>query len=208
MMKIKVQYKEKYLTLGYVSITKNTIVVWYTPQAIVGSLVAGNMLDLDLHATYPMNGDFHYSYKFMNSDDNLDYDKKIYHDRIVIIKYLNGEFVDKIRSERDGSDFLEHMVPDTMCDPLDNPEFNMFVYPQGAISMVKKTLSMITEESKPKDSDIILKVDGLEDSILNFGFSIYNKSREKLYQHGEVKRILCFENVYVEAFLRAVKTPG
>lgn len=86
-MKIKVAYKGKCLTLAYFRTGGNTIVSWYLPQYLSGALLSDEMMNMDFHVTYPRDGNMHYSYKYLNSVENLWYEKRVYHDEVVLKQF-------------------------------------------------------------------------------------------------------------------------
>jgi len=205
-MKLKIQYKGKTLTLGYISSTDKCLIGWYSPQAISERFADGLMPNLDLHVTYPIDGNIHYSYKFHDKEKGVKFDKKIYYDKIVTVeKTLDNVYIDKIITDRNGQNFLEHFVSTEKPERLDKHDYNAFHFPHSGILLDERTLPLIIDESQIKSTDIVLNVDGMEGKTINYGFSVYSKSRSEFYRPDATsKREVYFNNIYVEGFILCV----
>lgn len=206
-MRIKIKYKGKCTTLAYINLSTNSVVGWYVPKLFNYHLSDKTLEKLNYHVTYPVDGNLHYTFDYFDPNKKLFFQKRVYFDHVRIKKFdVNQRYIDYSDSKRDANDIMQHFMNTDKYERLDSDKFNLYEFPQTAIGLNEKVLASIQDTYKEDDAeDIIFNIDGMENAILNYGFSLYKTSRKELYQSGAVKRFLAFGDIYIEGYIRKLR---
>lgn len=209
-MKLKLAYEGRCLTIGYISVSNNTIVGWYQPQFLNIHFINENVEKRDFHITYPRDGNAHYSYKYFDPADQCKYEKRVYYDEVVLKKFdLTGTFLGFEKMQRKEEDNDQHMVMRYKTPPLDDANL-LFEFPQFGLRIGNRVREKIVDVcGNQQEDDIILNIDGYDGGTVNVGFFIYNSSREDYVYNvpGTLllrKRFLALGSVYIEGYILVV----
>ncbi len=210
-MKIKIYYKSKCLTLAYFRTGNNTIVSWYMPQYLSRALVSDEMTNMDFHVTYPRDGNMHYSYKYLNSTENLWYEKRVYHDEIVLKQFDEKKvFLGYKKEPRNEKHPQQILVRRHKSDPTISTSF-VFDFPQSGMIINDELLDKIEDRCDNKSgNDLIFDITGFEGRTLNFGFFLYGSERKeplmgKISSNVMLNQLTIFDGATMEGYIFIVE---
>jgi len=102
----------------WIAVEKKSIIGWFSGDWLRHELKISNDFHFEAHFTFPQDGNFHNSYKYINKDHEEFIN--VYWDKVKIKSIIKGE---KILSEKTRQEFsnniLGHIVPQYKADTLD-----------------------------------------------------------------------------------------
>lgn len=160
-MRLILRIKEGFVAMCFMTATQSSVVGWYMGDWIKNQLNLPVGFHLDCHFTYPLDGNYHYSFK--SNNDAKEYYITVAWDNVKIKLIRNGQkvvyFISREEFAKTELGILGHMVCTFKGEPLKKVKmfqlvtmgFNVF---NGSFSL-KGGENFVLEEQISKDDCVV-----------------------------------------------------
>jgi hypothetical protein len=136
---------------------KKLVAGWFAPAKLLNeSLGASQNASVDIHFTYPPDGNLHYSLKFIDPDTGVQRFDTVYHDHIrrKLIEPNNRHVSEAPRTEEDSGweMLMPHFKPNPIDDYARRPE--CFCFGSNNIPIADGCVSALALNRLPKLADV------------------------------------------------------
>jgi hypothetical protein len=176
----------------WVTIRKNSIHGWFSGDWLRQELKLPDNIHFDSHFTFPQDGDFHYSYKSINS--KVEEYINVYWNRVTIKTIENGLTTKTVQSREDfEANILGHLAPRFRADPFNivkqfhfvNVSFNIF---NGGFKISKRG-DLLIADNEIESTDLVIDVSQMDNRLLNISAGI--QPVETISTAQEPSKIFC-----------------
>ena len=139
-----------------------------------------NAAEVDMHFSYFSSGNYHFSYKYYNTVEELYVDRKIYHNHVVVYKgdsrkQEDMQVVEGPRDRLDGEVLDSFMMGEPLKEWTVRPLGHTFSSMGSTLTESNiKSLLWVADANRDDDEDLIIEVDDYINAQVSFGCSIYS----------------------------------
>jgi hypothetical protein len=176
-LKTSVGYYQQY----FINLQENSIVGWFSGNWMKEQLGIADDQPLDVHFTYPKDGNFHQSVKIRS--DNLEQYISVYWNKVKIKTIeINDEIrarnINEMTREEYGNNLLSFSVPAFKPEPLDN--LQNYFFTGVALNIFNGSFKIhewdfIIKEQDIKEDDLVVDVSNLDNVNVNISAAIRPK---------------------------------
>ena len=176
--------------------TANSVIGWHTSKGWFDNYVE-TASDIDIHFTYPLDGNYHISYKYFDENEGVRIEKRVFFNEIRTKKFdkENGVFlgIDIVERNDDFNDIKTFVYPEKAPKLTEIEEifgvFSIIAFPSLDIQPIHSLFNRTELLIQPKPDDIVLGITEYPEKGINIGSFVLNKDYGEVYTSNQLKRI-------------------
>lgn len=180
-MRLLLERNGKHVSLFMLKLTNNSIVGWYTSKGWFNSFLNQKEIT-DIHFMYPLDGNYHKTYKYLDVKEDMLIEKRVYYDEIVEKKFdkdtkqfLGFKKMPRIEDYDDPTTLFFNDKPQKVTEKPFRFSFGLIALPLINDPKIIRLFDEAELIVKPTNSDLILNFEKHKDDGLNICAAAFDK---------------------------------